>query len=649
MPDSQPASAYRAIFLSYASQDAEAAWRICESLRSGGAEVWFDADGGLEHGDEWDAKIRRQIKECVLFIPIISANTQARSEGYFRLEWELAAERAMSIASGVVFILPVVIDDTREPDAIVPDRFRKVQWIRLPGGGVSPEAQARLLKIWSHRTGALPRDAARSGGAESQPPSLLLPTGAAQPRHKVHTLIAIATLGLAGVGAWLLSGRKSPAVPRSVAGSGEAAIQVPTAPAAPLSEARQLVGKARTLFDALDGTRNDYALASEYLKRAVEKDGDDAEVWAAVAQLDSLYEVRGWDLSDARRDSARTAAQRALRLDPQSSEVQLAQAGLLRNTGSEGTEKEKLLRQLRQKRPDDQRILRMLATTVDRLGRIDEACALDDESAALPGGDALALYAKSQNLWFVGRTAEADAAMRAAIAQKPFAGALLMSVWYQTLLHGDLAGAEATLDRIPAAELEEDRGAFFAFYVDYLRRDVDKAIARLRTVPRDWLNDFWYRGPRNKLIGDALHLGGREDAAVAMWRAALKLVEDRLAAAPTNSNLLYNRTVLLASLGEREEAQRQFSLLLQMAGVDPAGASPVPAWATSVCVSLGRKAEAIQQIAIGLKHQRHAVDYTAATLRLDPEWDPLRGEPAFAQLIAEAQAQEKSDAALLAK
>ena len=45
----------------------------------------------------------------------------------------------------------------------------------------------------------------------------------------------------------------------------------------------------------------------------------------------------------------------------------------------------------------------------------------------------------------------------------------------------------------------------------------------------------------------------------------------------------------------------------------------------------------------------HAVDYTAATLRLDPEWDPLRGEPAFAQLIAEAQAQEKSDAALLAK
>src|SRR5471030_1303052 len=143
----------KAVFLSYASQDAEAARRICESLRAGGVEVWFDADGGLEHGDEWDAKIRRQIRECVLFIPLISANMQARHEGYFRLEWELAAERAMSIASGVAFILPVVIDDTREPAALVPDRFRKVQWTRLPGGEVPPETLARFLRLWEHRVG----------------------------------------------------------------------------------------------------------------------------------------------------------------------------------------------------------------------------------------------------------------------------------------------------------------------------------------------------------------------------------------------------------------------------------------------------------------------------------------------------------------
>ena len=31
-----------AVFLSYASDDATAALRICEALRAGGVEVWFD-------------------------------------------------------------------------------------------------------------------------------------------------------------------------------------------------------------------------------------------------------------------------------------------------------------------------------------------------------------------------------------------------------------------------------------------------------------------------------------------------------------------------------------------------------------------------------------------------------------------------------
>ena len=32
----------QAIFLSYASQDADAARRICDALRAAGLEVWFD-------------------------------------------------------------------------------------------------------------------------------------------------------------------------------------------------------------------------------------------------------------------------------------------------------------------------------------------------------------------------------------------------------------------------------------------------------------------------------------------------------------------------------------------------------------------------------------------------------------------------------
>src|ERR1700730_1179261 len=122
-----------AVFLSYASQDDEAAQRICEALRAAGIEVWFD-QSALRGGDVWDQTIRKQIKICVLFIPVISRHTHERDEGYFRLEWKLAVDRSHLMTTNKAFLLPVVVDDTREDDENVPDRFRAITWPRLPGG-----------------------------------------------------------------------------------------------------------------------------------------------------------------------------------------------------------------------------------------------------------------------------------------------------------------------------------------------------------------------------------------------------------------------------------------------------------------------------------------------------------------------------------
>jgi TolB-like protein len=122
----------KGVFLSYSSQDADAAWRICNALRSAGIEVWFD-QSALRGGDAWDASIRTQIKECALFVPIVSASTNSRSEGYFRLEWRLAVERSLLMADDQAFLLPVLIDGTTEGSARVPDRFRERQWTRLDG------------------------------------------------------------------------------------------------------------------------------------------------------------------------------------------------------------------------------------------------------------------------------------------------------------------------------------------------------------------------------------------------------------------------------------------------------------------------------------------------------------------------------------
>jgi hypothetical protein len=82
-------------YFSATSEDAPAAERLCAALS--GIAVWFDRSE-LRGGDVWDAAIRQQIRACALFVPIISVNTRARAEGYFRLEWKRAADRSDLIA-----------------------------------------------------------------------------------------------------------------------------------------------------------------------------------------------------------------------------------------------------------------------------------------------------------------------------------------------------------------------------------------------------------------------------------------------------------------------------------------------------------------------------------------------------------------------
>ena len=146
--DPSAESRQRAVFLSYASEDSEAAERICESLRAAGIEAWFD-QSELRGGDAWDAAIRQQIKACTLFVPIISGNSRARAEGYFRLEWKLAVDRSHLMAADRAFLVPVVIDGTTDSEARVPDKFREVQWTRLPSGETTPAFVERVRHLLS--------------------------------------------------------------------------------------------------------------------------------------------------------------------------------------------------------------------------------------------------------------------------------------------------------------------------------------------------------------------------------------------------------------------------------------------------------------------------------------------------------------------
>jgi TolB-like protein len=165
------------VFMSYASADRACARALRDTLEQAGLDVWLDEEE-LGGGEAWDAKIRNQIRTCTYFMPVISATTETRREGYFRREWRLAVERTLDLADDVMFLVPVVIDDTRDVGARVPEKFFTVQWLRVPGGAATPallELAGKLAtgdNITSHeRTSApaAPAAASRSSRKSREP------------------------------------------------------------------------------------------------------------------------------------------------------------------------------------------------------------------------------------------------------------------------------------------------------------------------------------------------------------------------------------------------------------------------------------------------------------------------------------------------
>jgi len=121
-----------AVFISYAREDLTAVRQLKSGLETAGVPVWFDFDK-IGAGDSFDPKIQDNIRRCSLFMPILSRNTEARAEGFFRREWAWAIDRDKNIDQSIPFITPVAIDDTAAFRR-VPARFNDVNISRLPDG-----------------------------------------------------------------------------------------------------------------------------------------------------------------------------------------------------------------------------------------------------------------------------------------------------------------------------------------------------------------------------------------------------------------------------------------------------------------------------------------------------------------------------------
>lgn len=141
-PKEMPAAS---VFISYAREDLTAVKQLKSGLEQAGITVWFDYDR-LNSGDAFESKIREYIRSCKLFIPVLSGNTESRHEGFFRREWRFAEDRALNIDPGIPFIVPVVVDETKQLRR-VPESFMKLHLTWLKQGQVTEDFCQNMRRL----------------------------------------------------------------------------------------------------------------------------------------------------------------------------------------------------------------------------------------------------------------------------------------------------------------------------------------------------------------------------------------------------------------------------------------------------------------------------------------------------------------------
>jgi TolB-like protein/Flp pilus assembly protein TadD len=632
----------KAVFLSYASQDAEAARRICEALRAAGVEVWFD-QSELRGGDSWDAKIRKQIKECALFVPIISANTQARAEGYFRLEWKLAVDRSHLMADDAHFLFPVVIDETRDATARVPDKFRDVQWVRLNVKDTPETFAARVGKLLNGGLEAgRPRPAERGSAFAKASADK---EGAASPKNdkpawfKYTMAIGGMLIGLAYAfrGTWQPPRHDEPKAPVTS------------------SSVQAEVDSLRSRIHADQWTRADFEATTPTIDRLIQAEPDNGDAWALRSIINSLEVTRNLDSGTQPLEIGKTAAERAQRLAPNSPLAELALGFHLTAMISRGGD-------VQAARPHIERGVRGLpAETLTRYAELTSpwlGYQFDDVERSAHAWLAADPHA-SFPAWILAQehmvrrqAAEAVPWAEQAATDGDVTGARSLVTLFEIryYLQADLAAGRAALDRIPTGMRSNHRVAFSRWLLAMAEHRWDQALQELAHVPDTMLSDRVYHGPKALLAGLSQQAAGRPEAAHAQFQESERLLRPELARDPDNQELHAVLALTLACLGRPADARGE------LAAVEPLMSGREPSVYTGQVIALIAQTHGLlgegQPMATWLRRLFTAPSshpFTPASLRLDPRFQGFGADASLQALLTEFAGLDPSPVAAAVK
>jgi TolB-like protein/Tfp pilus assembly protein PilF len=376
--------------------------------------------------------------------------------------------------------------------------------------------------------------------------------------------------------------------------------------------------------------------ATDVYERAVAADPQFALGYAQLSYLRSYLHWYGVDRSAAVVDGARDAAEHALALQPDLPEAHLAMGYFHYWCHRDYAAALRELDIARAGMPNNAEVIAAIGYVHRRQGvpdmgipEMQQASVLDPRDSTLPREIANTYVAMR-------RYADADAAYARSLAIFP--GDIQAREERATgmMFSGDLPTAERMLAAVPADMDPQTSVSLLRFRLAMIQRKPDAALAVFAHAP-DWLMTRWEHSvaPLGLLRGQAFTMKGETDLARAAFLQAEQALQTEIQDPETAIDASSYLGLVYAGLGEKQAA-----LKAARSAVDRLPMSRDPIVGAFQLERLARVEAQVGETGSAIDHLRQLLDsasgetVSVATLRIDPVWDPLRGDPRFQALLA---------------
>jgi TolB-like protein/Tfp pilus assembly protein PilF len=382
----------------------------------------------------------------------------------------------------------------------------------------------------------------------------------------------------------------------------------------------------------VDDFRASLLKSIEAFEEAVRLDPEFALAWAHLCRQEGMV-FRNFDQSSQRREAARKALDMAMKFGPDLIESKLANGYYTYFVEGDYEGARTQLEAIRQRYPNTAVIPEFLGGIARRQGRWEDSRRFYAQAIELD----------PQNVFLLTDASLTDLATRDAVtAQKHLGRARDLSPQNSTVigflaisfqLTGDIAQAQTLLDTI---QPKRGDGLYTGIVVAnaILLRKYDAAIAMLKTQLEDPKALGISLGAFENNLGDLERHAGHAAEAAAAYEKSKQVVNEFLRTQPDNTDLLNQLAWAETWLGDKAGtmAHLQRAIAILPASKDAAVGPSYEDNLARTEAHFGDKENAISRLQHLLSISYSCPPVTPALLRLDPDWDNLRGDPRFEKL-----------------